>query len=63
MTNGGTAYLLACSDGLIEPHGGKLVDRMVTDAAQKAALVAACGGKTVQLSDRGACDVELLIVG
>jgi sulfate adenylyltransferase len=56
-------YLLTRSDGLIEPHGGKLVDRMVTDAAQKAALVAACGGKTVQLSDRGACDVELLIVG
>lgn len=35
----------------------------MTDAAQKAALVEACGGNTLQLSDRGACDVELLIVG
>lgn len=43
------------------PHGGKLVDLMApTD--QHAALKASAS-RTLQLSDRNACDVELLTVG
>ena len=51
------------ADGLIVPHGGALVDLMVTDPKQTAALYAECQGRTIELSDRNACDVELLTVG
>jgi hypothetical protein len=51
------------ADGLIAPHGGKLVDLMVTEPKQKAALYAECQGRKIELSDRNACDVELLTVG
>ena len=51
------------ADGLIVPHGGKLVDLMVTEPKQKAALYAECQGRKIELSDRNACDVELLTVG
>jgi sulfate adenylyltransferase len=51
------------SDGLIAPHGGKLHDLLVKDAKEAAALVASCNGRSMELSDRGACDVELLTVG
>lgn len=47
--------------GLIAPHGGKLVNLMLPED-KKAAAVASCT-KTIQLSDRNACDVELLTVG
>ena len=51
-------------DGLIVPHGGgALVDTLVSDAKKQADLVASCNGVTLQLSDRNACDVELLTVG
>lgn len=43
------------------PHGGKLVDLMLPDS-QKAAEIASCT-KELELSDRNACDTELLIVG
>ena len=36
---------------------------MVKDPKQKAALLAAAGGRRLDLSDRNACDVELLAVG
>lgn len=36
---------------------------MVTDPVEKAALFAACQGRVMELSDRNACDVELLTVG
>lgn len=49
------------ADGLIAPHGGKLVNLMLADSA-KAAAVASCN-KTIECSDRNACDVELLTVG
>lgn len=49
------------AEGLQVPHGGKLVDLMVP-AEQQAALVASCT-QTLELSDRNACDVELLCVG
>ena len=47
--------------GLITPHGGKLVSLFVPEE-QKAA-VKASATKTLELSDRNACDVELLTVG
>eukprot|EP00232_Nephroselmis_pyriformis_P023811 CAMPEP_0182857086 /NCGR_PEP_ID=MMETSP0034_2-20130328/2841_1 /TAXON_ID=156128 /ORGANISM="Nephroselmis pyriformis, Strain CCMP717" /LENGTH=455 /DNA_ID=CAMNT_0024988283 /DNA_START=40 /DNA_END=1407 /DNA_ORIENTATION=+ len=53
----------AWTDGNIVPHGGKLVDLMVTDAAAKEKLIASCEGRTIECSDRNACDVELLCVG
>ena len=49
--------------GLIEPHGGKLVDLMVRDDAAAKRLIEECEGRAIQCSDRNACDVELLCVG
>jgi len=49
------------SEGLQSPHGGNLVNLMAP-ADQHDALKAACN-KTMELSDRNACDVELLCVG
>jgi sulfate adenylyltransferase len=43
------------------PHGGHLVDLLVAEDA-KAEAIASCT-KTIELSDRNACDVELLTVG
>lgn len=43
------------------PHGGKLVDLMLAED-KKAAAIASCT-KELELSDRNACDVELLMVG
>ena len=47
--------------GLIHPHGGKLSDLMLP-ADKRAAAKQSCT-KTIELSDRNACDVELLVVG
>lgn len=47
--------------GLISPHGGKLVDLMLPEAQRQAAIDSCT--KAVELSDRNACDVELLTVG
>jgi sulfate adenylyltransferase len=47
--------------GLIAPHGGKLIDLMLPEG-EKAAAAASCT-RTIELSDRNACDVELLTVG
>jgi len=58
-----TARGFASGETLIPPHGGKLSDLMVKDEATKQVLVAACGGNVMELSDRNACDVELLCVG
>ena len=43
------------------PHGGELVDLMAP-AGDHEALKAACT-KSIELSDRNACDVEPLTVG
>ena len=51
------------TEGKAVPHGGKLVSLMVADACERSALIAACEGRTIELSDRNACDVELLMVG
>ncbi|KIY94849.1 ATP-sulfurylase [Monoraphidium neglectum] len=46
----------------IPPHGGRLSDLMVRSDARRRALVGACD-HAQELSDRNACDVELLSVG
>jgi len=51
----------ATATGLIAPHGGSLVDLMVSAAESEA--VKASATKVVECSDRNACDVELLVVG
>lgn len=43
------------------PHGGKLVNLMV-EGSEKGQAAASCT-KELELSDRNACDVELLCVG
>jgi len=50
-------------EGMTSPHGGELVNLMVTDAAEKSKLIASCEGRTIECSDRNACDIELLTVG
>lgn len=57
------AAVQSTMEGKAAPHGGELVDLMVTDPAEKSALIAACEGRTIECSDRNACDVELLMVG
>lgn len=49
------------SSGLIQPHGGSLVDLMV--APEQRDAVRAGIDREVVCSDRNACDVELLVVG
>ena len=44
------------------PHGGKLVDLMVKDEAEKSSLASAANHK-IELNDRQSCDVELIING
>ena len=46
---------------MIAPYGGTLVDLMVPSAEQ--AALKASATKTLECSDRNACDVELLVVG
>ena len=47
--------------GLIQPHGGSLVDLMVP--AEEREAVRTGVDRVVVCSDRNACDVELLVVG
>ena len=47
--------------GVIAPYGGTLVDLMVAEA--DGAAVKGTATKTIECSDRNACDVELLCVG
>ena len=47
--------------GVIAPYGGTLVDLMVAEADH--AALKATATKTIECSDRNACDVELLCVG
>ena len=47
--------------GVIAPYGGTRVDLMVAEADR--AAVKATATKTIECSDRNACDVELLCVG
>ena len=47
--------------GVIAPYGGTLVDLMVPESER--ATVKGTATKTIECSDRNACDVELLCVG
>ena len=51
----------ATATGLIAPHGGSLVDLMVSAVEHE--VLKASATKVVECSDRNACDVELLVVG
>ncbi|WP_216902257.1 sulfate adenylyltransferase [Synechococcus sp. CCY 9618] len=55
----------AHTSGLIDPHGGSLVDLMVPEDQREEVRAAARSSvdKVVECSHRNACDVELLIVG
>ena len=56
-----SASASAQRSGVIAPYGGTLVDLMVPSAEQPALKASAT--KTLECSDRNACDVELLVVG
>ena len=56
-----SASASAQRSGVIAPYGGTLVDLMVPSADQ--AALKASATKTLECSDRNACDVELLVVG
>ena len=56
-----SASASAQRSGVIAPYGGTLVDLMVASAEQ--AALKASATKTLECSDRNACDVELLVVG
>merc|ERR1712166_494237 len=59
----GTMVRRAFSSGLLQqPHGGSLVDLMVTDPSEASDLKHRCT-KTVELTHRQACDVELIVGG
>jgi sulfate adenylyltransferase len=49
------------AEGLQAPHGDQLVNLMVP-ASERQAVIDSCT-KTIECSDRNACDVELLCVG
>ena len=53
--------MAATENKLQTPHGGNLVNLMLAEG-DRAAAVASCT-KELELSDRNACDVELLCVG
>ena len=53
--------MAATENRLQTPHGGNLVDLMLAEG-DRAAAVGSCT-KELELSDRNACDVELLCVG
>eukprot|EP00927_Polykrikos_kofoidii_P000499 TRINITY_DN10180_c0_g2_i1.p1 TRINITY_DN10180_c0_g2~~TRINITY_DN10180_c0_g2_i1.p1 ORF type:complete len:403 (+),score=84.47 TRINITY_DN10180_c0_g2_i1:121-1329(+) len=44
------------------PHGGELVNTFVSSDASRGELVASCGA-TLELSERQACDVALIVAG
>ena len=49
------------ASGVIAPYGGSLVDLMVPD--DQKSQVRSKAKKTLECSDRNACDVELLVIG
>jgi sulfate adenylyltransferase len=52
------------SNRLIAPYGGRLVDLLVADAEERDALAARAGRlRSLQLSPRSLCDLELLATG
>jgi sulfate adenylyltransferase len=49
--------------GLIEPHGGKLVNRIATGNARDALVMEAEGLPRIDLSNKQSCDVEMIGIG
>ena len=49
------------SDGLIKPYGGELINLMASD--KEAEELKKGSFKTLNCSDRNACDIELLLIG
>ncbi|MEO1534623.1 MAG: sulfate adenylyltransferase [Planctomycetota bacterium] len=49
--------------GLIQPHGGTLVNRVLEGAARDAAIKEAEGLPTITLSAKQSCDVEMIGIG
>ena len=47
----------------IQPHGGKLVDRLLKGKAREEALIKARGLKSINVSPRIISDIELIAVG
>jgi len=60
LTRSGRSASAVAEKALQKPHG-EAVDLMLPES-QKGAAIAACA-KEIELSDRNACDTELLIVG
>mmetsp|Transcript_32939 Transcript_32939/g.105086 ORF Transcript_32939/g.105086 Transcript_32939/m.105086 type:complete len:417 (-) Transcript_32939:463-1713(-) len=46
----------------VDPHGGKLVNLYLSDESEKASAIAGCT-KTIEVSERQSCDIELLCNG
>lgn len=53
-------FFSSAAPGKRGPHGGTLVNQMVTDTAKQQALLGKCDVPALELSERQACDVELL---
>jgi sulfate adenylyltransferase len=53
---------MVCTTDAGQPHGGNLVSTYVADEAERKKLISECA-KTIELSERQACDVSLLITG
>jgi sulfate adenylyltransferase len=51
------------SSGLIQPHGGTLVNRVLEGAARDAAIKEAEGLPAITLSAKQSCDVEMIGIG
>jgi sulfate adenylyltransferase len=51
-----------CTDGAGKPHGGALVSTFVSEGAEREALMATVTA-SLELSERQACDVALLVTG
>ena len=49
--------------GLIEPHGGKLVNHVAEGAARDALIKEAEGLPRIDLSSKQSCDVEMIGIG
>ncbi len=49
------------SEGLIQPYGGELINLMASD--KDADALKQESFKTLNCSDRNACDIELLLIG
>ncbi|KAJ9453590.1 Sulfate adenylyltransferase [Diplonema papillatum] len=45
------------------PHGGTLINKMVSDKTEALELVKQCEGRVIELTERQSCDTELIVTG